>query len=207
MTSAKTKTDIIISIHPPHVANIASRAKDHEFRKYLIPPPVARLWIYETRPTSAITYVATISAGKKPGEIVNERGLRNAEFNRGDPGLDATYAYEITRLQRLETPITLDDMKARKWLNGAPQKYCYVNEAMAKAVRGFKMVEVFGVSSQPPALSKEEEKVETVTVKITDSKGQGAFSHRGSNYTLIFDVEPPAGIQKRGHKRQRIGAR
>lgn len=37
------RTDIFISIHPRHVANIVARVKNHEFRKYLLPPDVCRL--------------------------------------------------------------------------------------------------------------------------------------------------------------------
>ncbi len=76
--------DLIIAIHPRHVRHICQRTKNHEFRKYLFPPFVERLWIYETSPISSIRYVATISRGKRPGEIRDPSGLRNDEFDRGD---------------------------------------------------------------------------------------------------------------------------
>jgi hypothetical protein len=37
-------SDIFISIKAPHMDNIISKAKNHEFRKYLIPGTVTRMW-------------------------------------------------------------------------------------------------------------------------------------------------------------------
>jgi hypothetical protein len=134
MAPNTVKTDIIIAIRPQHVANIVRRVKNHEYRKYLIPYSVERLWIYETSPASAIKYVATISHGKRPGEVAEDGGLRNAEFNEGKLEHIAKYAYEIRILEALETALTIHDLKSRGWLGGPPQKYCYVRESMIKAM-------------------------------------------------------------------------
>ncbi|KAK3361693.1 hypothetical protein B0T24DRAFT_113221 [Lasiosphaeria ovina] len=140
----RCQRDIIISIHPQHVANIVSRAKNHEFRKYLLPADVTRLLIYETSPTSAIKYIATISAGKRPGDIRDPSGLRNDEFDGGlleQRGI--RYAYEIRRLDALATPITLADLKRNGWLGGPPQKYCFVNQPMRDALSAASLSLVF----------------------------------------------------------------
>ncbi|KAH8659542.1 hypothetical protein BGZ61DRAFT_311694, partial [Ilyonectria robusta] len=128
------KSDILISIHPQHVANIVSRVKNHEFRNYLLPAEVRRLWIYETSPASSVKYVATISAGKRPGEIQDPTGLRNDEFDEGRREHLVKYAYEIHRLEALATPISLRDLKRNGWLKGPPQKYCYVKQSMRHAL-------------------------------------------------------------------------
>ncbi|KPM44969.1 hypothetical protein AK830_g1607 [Neonectria ditissima] len=128
------KSDIIIAIHPRHIANIVSRTKNHEFRKYLLPTEVRRLWIYETSPASSVKYVATISAGKRPGEIRDPSGLRNDEFDEGRLEHLVKFAYEIHRLEALTTPISLGDLKQNGWLNGPPQKYCYVKQPMRQAL-------------------------------------------------------------------------
>ncbi|KAK0712185.1 hypothetical protein B0T21DRAFT_72996 [Apiosordaria backusii] len=128
------KSDIVIAIHPRHVANIVSRVKNHEFRKYLLPAEVRRLWIYETSPASSVKYVATISAGKQPGEIRDPNGLRNDEFDEGRLEHLVKYAYEILRLEALTVPISLSDLKENGWLNGLPQKYCYVKQSMRQAL-------------------------------------------------------------------------
>jgi hypothetical protein len=93
--SVTSRSDILISVQPQHLANIVSRRKNHEFRKDLLPDSVKRMWIYETRPTSAVTYVATISPAKRPGVITDEHGLNNQAFNDGNHPAAALYAYEI----------------------------------------------------------------------------------------------------------------
>ncbi|KAK7397759.1 hypothetical protein QQX98_012873 [Neonectria punicea] len=134
MASQVSKSDIIIAIHPRHIANIVSRIKNHEFRKYLLPAEVRRLWIYETRPASSVKYVATISAGKRPGEIQDLSGLRNDEFDEGRLEHRVKYAYEIHKLEALAAPISLSDLKRNGWLNGPPQKYCYVKPSMQQTM-------------------------------------------------------------------------
>jgi predicted transcriptional regulator len=148
MAQPSVKTDIIISIHPEHVSNIVSRVKDHEYRNYLIPSCVRRIWIYETRHTSAIKYVAQISSGKRPGEITNTKGLRNSEFNEGKIG---GYAYEILDLQATPYPWTLQELKAKGWLNGPPQKYCYAKASMIDALRDIALIKLFAPSTLPLA--------------------------------------------------------
>ncbi|KAK4224006.1 hypothetical protein QBC38DRAFT_486359 [Podospora fimiseda] len=150
MAPQVSKADIIISIHPKHVENIASRVKNHEFRKYLLPAEVRQLWIYETSPASSVKYVATISAGKQPGEIRDPNGLRNDEFDQGRLDGLVKYAYEILKLEVLKTPISLSDLKENGWLNGPPQKYCYVKESMRKALDTVETTLVFDSGNGQP---------------------------------------------------------
>ncbi|KAL2359578.1 hypothetical protein RJZ56_007570 [Blastomyces dermatitidis] len=147
MATRGFKSDIVIALHPQHVANIVLRVKNHEFRKYLLPPHIKRLWIYETSPASAIKYVATISAGKQPGEIRDSSGLRNDEFDQGKLEHLARYAYEIQKLEALPKIISLSDLKQNGWLNGPPQKYCYVKDAMDQALSALPLSLVFESTS------------------------------------------------------------
>jgi hypothetical protein len=125
----ETKADILISIKPIHIANIASRAKNHEFRKYLIPNSVKRMWFYTSSPAQRLQYVAVISNGKKPGEIdKTEFHIGNAEFNAGDMG--SSYAYEIIHLYELGQSLSLQELIGKKYLKGPPQKYQWVSEEM-----------------------------------------------------------------------------
>jgi predicted transcriptional regulator len=155
MAERTVRTDIIIAIHPKHVSNIVSRVKDHEYRKYLIPSSVLRIWIYETSPASAIKYVAQISPGKRPGEITNSLGLRNAEFNEGKLEHIVKYAYEIQNLLATPSPWTLQDLKAKGWLNGPPQKYCYVKESMMAALHNISLVKVFDSLTSPDVCDRD----------------------------------------------------
>lgn len=59
--SDKILTDVLMAIKPVHLANIVSRQKNHEYRKYRLGDGVTRLWLYETSEggsgRSSITYV------------------------------------------------------------------------------------------------------------------------------------------------------
>ncbi len=41
-------TDVLLAIKANHLANIASKQKNHEYRKYRLRDGVERLWLYET---------------------------------------------------------------------------------------------------------------------------------------------------------------
>jgi hypothetical protein len=117
-------SDVFISIHPQHVTNIVNRTKDHEIRVWLMPDTVRRIWIYETAPVSTLKYMAVIGPAKRPGEILDERGIGNAEFNAK---VDRTqYAYEILELYELADPLSLAQLKANEWVGGAIRKYEWV---------------------------------------------------------------------------------
>jgi hypothetical protein len=176
MAGDTIKTDIIISIHPKHVANIASRLKDHEFRNYLLPSSVQRMWIYETSPTQAIKYVARISPGKRPGETTNTRGLNNAAFNEGKLE-DSKFAYEILELHATPAPWTLQELKAKGLLNGPPQKYCYVKESMIDALKGIELVKVFGTTTLPPAEMRDTSNSEQATCEAAEGKSRLAIKY------------------------------
>jgi hypothetical protein len=44
----RVMTDVLMAIKPVHLKNIASRQKNHEYRKYRLRDEVTRLWFYET---------------------------------------------------------------------------------------------------------------------------------------------------------------
>ncbi|OAX81659.1 hypothetical protein ACJ72_04002 [Emergomyces africanus] len=116
--------DIFMSIKPEHISNIASRAKNHEYRRYLLPSSVRHIWFYTTAPFSRIEYVARISRGKVPGEVQEDGGLGNADFNAGKKL--SKYGYEILDLWKLRQPISLKLAISKGFLKGAPQKYSWV---------------------------------------------------------------------------------
>jgi hypothetical protein len=125
----ETKADILISIKPIHMAHIVSRAKNHEFRKYLIPTSVKRMWLYTSSPTQRLQYVAVIGNGKVAGEIPDtDNHVGNQEFNFGDP--ESKYGYEILHLYELGQSLSLQELIEKRYLKGAPQKYQWVSEEM-----------------------------------------------------------------------------
>ncbi|KAI0394250.1 hypothetical protein F5Y17DRAFT_268184 [Xylariaceae sp. FL0594] len=121
-------SDIMVSLHPEHIAKIVNRSKNHEFRAWKIPPEVSRIWIYVTRPESQLKYMCIFGEPKAPGEIQDEKGIGNVEFNKGMKA--AKFAYEILEVYELNNPVSLDEMKAKGWVNGAPQKYTFVPPAV-----------------------------------------------------------------------------
>jgi hypothetical protein len=128
MAPRTADSDIFISIHPKHVTNIINRTKNHETRPWSFPPKVNRVWIYETKPVSALRYMADIGPPKRPGEILDVRGLGNAEFNakKGPPWI----AYEILQLYELSDHLSLSQLIANEWLEQAPNKYKWVRPAV-----------------------------------------------------------------------------
>ncbi|KAL2841160.1 hypothetical protein BJY01DRAFT_257158 [Aspergillus pseudoustus] len=127
-TPRTSKEDILMSIKPEHMRNIAAGTKNHEYRRYLLPSSVRRIWLYTTAPASRIEYVARISRGKTPGQVVEDGGLGNEDFNAGRKV--SKFAYEILELWRLREPISLKEAVEKGFLKGAPQKYCWAPVAL-----------------------------------------------------------------------------
>ncbi|KAJ5970333.1 uncharacterized protein N7479_000251 [Penicillium vulpinum] len=121
----KSTTDIFMSIKPEHIQNIATGSKNHEYRSYLLPPSIQHIWFYTTSPIKQIEYVARISLGKTPGEVPDDGGIGNVEFNAGLK--ESKYGYEILALWRLKVSVSLEDALVKGFLKGAPQKYCWVS--------------------------------------------------------------------------------
>ncbi|KAJ5633962.1 hypothetical protein N7528_001804 [Penicillium herquei] len=129
-TSENEKTDVLMAIKPIHMANIASRQKNHEYRKYRLRDGVTRLWFYETgdggKGRASITHVAVIpeSTRHTPGSVPTEPfGIGNEDFNAGLK--QSKYGYPIVELYELVRPVTLKEMKDQ-WGMGAPMGWQYV---------------------------------------------------------------------------------
>ncbi|KAK7054267.1 hypothetical protein R3P38DRAFT_3171879 [Favolaschia claudopus] len=125
----KTKSDILISIMPLYMNRIVERTKDHEFRGYLIPKAVSRMWLYVSSPEQTLKYIAVVSHGKCPGEIENQDGIGNADFNAGAGVACRAYAYEIRELYELLEPLPLKQMQSQYGVS-FPQRYTYVLQRM-----------------------------------------------------------------------------
>ena len=117
-----------MSINPEHISNIASGTKNHEYRKYLLPSSIQRVWFYTTAPISEIAFIARISGGKTPGQVPENGGIGNEDFNAGRKV--SSYGYEILELWRLKEPIGLQLAIQRGYLKGPPQKYVWVSSEM-----------------------------------------------------------------------------
>ncbi|GAP92383.1 putative pua protein [Rosellinia necatrix] len=129
----RVPTDVLLAIKAEHLANIASRKKNHEYRKYRLPDGVERLWLYETangRGKVSITHIAVIpgSARRVPGQVPTEPpGIGNDDFNAGLK--QSRYGYPILGLYELVQPVTPVEMKS-KWNMGAPMGWRYVSSEL-----------------------------------------------------------------------------
>ncbi|KAI1826700.1 hypothetical protein F4861DRAFT_41808 [Xylaria intraflava] len=139
-------SDIMVSLHPEHIAKIVDRTKNHEFRAWKIPQQVSRIWIYITRPESQLKYMCLFGEPKAPGEIKDEKGIGNVEFNQGKT--PAKFAYEILQVYELNNPVSLDEMKKKGWVSGAPQKYTYIPPAVVGEITANLRCALFGDAAQ-----------------------------------------------------------
>lgn len=121
---ADSRGHVFMSIKPEHMDKVARGIKNHEFRRYLLPESVHHIWFYVSAPISAIRYVARISHGMKPGEVPEDGGLGNEEFNAGKK--QPKFGFAILELWELREPITLQKAREGGLLKGAPQKHTFV---------------------------------------------------------------------------------
>ncbi|KAI0359195.1 hypothetical protein OH77DRAFT_1419678, partial [Trametes cingulata] len=127
----RAETDVVLSIKPEFTKLISERKKKHEYRKYGLKDSVVRLWLYETPPTSAITYVMQTTRPKVPGEVNDSTGIGNDDF---DAGLkQSKYGCPVTGLYRLKTPLTTPELKERFEI-AVPQGWRYATKRLVEEV-------------------------------------------------------------------------
>ncbi|KAJ0163210.1 hypothetical protein CTA2_3343 [Colletotrichum tanaceti] len=129
--SDRVTTDVLLAIKPVHLANIITRQKNHEYRKYRLRDEVTRLWLYETREggqgRSSITHIAVIPASvrRTPGTVPAEPfGIGNDDFNAGRK--QSKYGYPMLELYELVQPVTVAELKSRWGMGGAPMGWRYL---------------------------------------------------------------------------------
>lgn len=147
------RSDIMVSLHPEHISRIVDRTKNHEFRAWKIPQQVSRIWIYITRPESQLRYMCLFGEPKTPGEIEDENGIGNVDFNQGKKA--AKFAYEILQVYELNNPVSLDEMKKKGWVAGAPQKYTYIPPAVVGELTANLRCSLFEEASQVKGADRE----------------------------------------------------
>jgi hypothetical protein len=171
-TATKTsKADIFMSIKPEHIKNISLRLKNHEYRSYLLPSTVRRIWFYTTAPLSRIEYVARISHGKVPGEVQEDGGIGNVDFNTGKKL--SKYGYEILDLWKLNEGISLNVALTRGILKGPPQKYCWVSVAFLESCPLDRQDHIFSRKAQEEECSTKKDPPTEECKEATPKSGQG----------------------------------
>ncbi|KAH9888399.1 hypothetical protein C8Q73DRAFT_710015 [Cubamyces lactineus] len=136
----RAETDVVLSIKPEFTKLISERKKNYEYRKYKLKESVERLWLYETAPTSAITYVMETSTPKVPGEVNDPSGIGNDDFDKGLK--QSKYGYPVTGLFRLKRPLTTTQLKERFDI-AVPQGWRYATRKLVEEVGLEAMERVF----------------------------------------------------------------
>lgn len=179
-------SDIMVSLHPEHIARIVDRTKNHEFRAWKIPQEVSRIWVYITRPESELRYMCLFSEPKTPGEIEDEKGIGNLEFNQGKKA--AKFAYEILQVYELNNPVSLEEMKRKGWVAGAPQKYTYIPPAVVGELTANLRCALFDDTTQSEAiLPKPVSESEELKAQL-----QGDADYSTQHYSEATDEVIPA---------------
>lgn len=111
------RTDLAVTLWPNVAEQIVEGTRVYHFRETELPAETSRIWLYVTSPSSELRYMATIGPGQKPGEIKDDGGVGNAEFNKGKSG---KFAYELTQVYQLNNPISWKDIKKEGWFKAPP---------------------------------------------------------------------------------------
>ena len=147
-----------------YMQQIVQREKNYEFRRYLIPNSVERIWFYINAPLSHIAYVCEIDPARtrNPGDRpLVEDGLGNKEFNERHKDWDRyDFAYRIRSVRRFVKPINLASLKAIYGVKGAPRGLVYTPNALLCDVKW----------SAQELIWKEEDQA-TTTQQITTGAG------------------------------------
>ena len=110
--------------------------------------------------------MARISRGKAPGEVPEDGGLGNVDFNAGRK--DSKFGYEILALWKLGCPITLCQATSKGFLKGAPQKYTFVSKQVCTEWKLENQTKVIGIDD--PVWDNPN--VEDVINKLTTMNGK-----------------------------------
>ncbi len=135
MAPRTANSDVFVSMPPQTLTSILSRARTHETRNWALPPGVVRLWIYETKPVCALKYMCSVGPVLRPGQITDETGLGNKEFNKKSERGNWR-AYEIMAVYELLDPIELAVLLQREWFRQPPRTFSRVGPAVADELVG-----------------------------------------------------------------------
>jgi len=135
MAPRTANSDVFVSMPPQTLTSILSRTRTHETRNWALPPGVVRLWIYETKPVCALKYMCSIGPALRPGQITDETGLGNREFNKKSERGNWR-AYEIMAIYELLDPMELAVLLQREWFKQPPRTFSRVGPAVADELVG-----------------------------------------------------------------------
>jgi hypothetical protein len=87
--------------------------------------------VYVSSPEQTLRYIATVSNGKRSGEVEGT-GASNTDFNAGRTN-GMPFAYEVLELRELKHPLPLAEMKS-EYGTSYPQRYMYTPQKMLEDI-------------------------------------------------------------------------
>lgn len=118
---------IYVSINYKAALKIEEGFKNHEFRNYIPKQDFKKLYVYVTKPSCKLKYILEIDDIIHFPNKIAENGDGNYEFNNGEK---KKYAYHISRVYKLEYPISLKELK-EKYKFMPPQSFVYKNRYLS----------------------------------------------------------------------------
>lgn len=119
--------EILISIYPKYCKRIITNKKNYEFRPFKLHSEDNQIifWVYESNPSMQVKYklitnnpITDMSDG-----VMYTDGIDNfnqiVDRNR--------FAYQITEVYELATPISLKELRSDFCLYNAPQNFLYLD--------------------------------------------------------------------------------
>ena len=200
------ESDVFVSMHPAHVTNIVSGAKNHEFRNWAFALPVQRIWIYEMKPVSMLKYMAEIGPAKRPGELEDDTGLGNVDFNKK---ASTWRAYEILQVYQLADPKPLAELKENGWLKAPPSKTSRVAPAVIDELMANLLPPLFAGRFEPeptaPASSSTDtQELDQQIVSTMKQFTQPADPSQASHYQYDEDDIEEEEVEEQHEEEERI---
>lgn len=118
-------THILISVYPRIMRLLESGIKNFEFRPFVINDDEIVMWIYETKPKMMLTAKMTVQNPVSDLPFGAHYGLGDHEFfqiiNTG------RVAYKVIELKKIDSPISIKELKTIYNLGNAPQNFVYLS--------------------------------------------------------------------------------
>jgi hypothetical protein len=209
MAPRTMESDVFISIDHARVEGMLKRTRDHETRSWRFPPRVSRIWMFERPPVSTLKYMAVIGPAKRPGEIDDESGDGNAQFNTKKGS--KSFAYEILELYQLADPLHLKQLISNEWLEKPPNKYNRVPPVVLDQLMANLLPPLFGPNSAnntPPSSQTDtqevEEQLSSTIRQFTQTQPTSSSQLHSSNAEDSHDLKhiPSSPIPKIEHDSQ-----
>jgi hypothetical protein len=137
-TTPMLSSDVILAIHPSHMAWIMAQETIHNFSRYCQQAEtMRRIWIYVMEPVNTIKYLAIIHKPSRAGATPRLPGLGNEDSDLGIK--KSKFGNALTELYELSTTMWMGVEAKENWQF---QGLLYPTEAMIKDWRSVDLIRI-----------------------------------------------------------------